>query len=91
MAQVLDPPELMLLGIQDIPVKMVGATKIKLAVCDEPFRVPVMTAFWVVVRMPAVAVTMAVMAPGAIVTEAGRVRKGLLDESETVAPPKGAG
>ena len=80
-------PELTLVGLQDRAVTSMGATRVKLAVWEEPFRVAVTVALWVVVRVPAVAVKVPEVALAATVTEARRVSNGLLPESVTVLPP----
>ena len=52
-------PELTLVGLQDKAVTSMGAIKVKLAVCEELFRVAVMMALWVAVTLPAVALKVA--------------------------------
>jgi hypothetical protein len=58
---------------------------------DEPLAVAVNVPVQVLVMVPAVAEKLAVVAPAAMLTEAGAVSNGLLDESATVRPPVGAG
>jgi hypothetical protein len=88
--QVEDAPEFTVVGLQAKPVKSMGATRLNVVVCDAPFKVAVIVAFWVVVRVPAVAVKVAVEATAATVTEAGTVSRGLLAERVTTVPPVGA-
>ena len=88
--QVLEAPELTLVGLQARAVTNIGATRLKLAVCEVPFIVAVMVALCVVVSVPAVAVKVAVAALAGTVTEAGTVRAGLLLVRATTVPPVGA-
>jgi len=87
--QVVEALELMLVG-QDRPVTSMGATRVKLAVWEELFKVAVRVALWVVVRLPTVAVKVAVLALAATVTEAGTVRAVLLLARVAMLPPLGA-
>ena len=86
----LEAPELMLVRLQDRAVTSMGATRVRLAVWEELFRVAVRVALWVVVSVPTVAVNVAVLALAATVTEAGTVRAELLLARVTVLPPLGA-
>ena len=88
--QVLVLPELRLEGLQDRAVTSMGATRVRLAVWEELFRLAVRVALWVVVRLPTVAVKVAVLALAATVTEAGTVSAALLADRATVLPPLGA-
>ena len=71
-------------------VTSMGATRVRLAVWVELFKVAVTVALWVVVKVPAVAVKLAEVAEAATVTEAGTVRAELLLDNVTVLPPLGA-
>jgi hypothetical protein len=88
--QVVEAPELTLLGLQARAVTSMGATKVKVAVWVAPFSVAVMVADWVVVNVPAVAVNVAEFALAATTTDAGTVKEALLSERATAAPPVGA-
>ena len=89
--QVLLAPASRLVGLQATPLTRMGATRVRLAVWVELFKVAVTVALWVVVRVPAVAVKVAEVAEAATVTEAGTVRAELLLDNVTVLPPLGAG
>jgi hypothetical protein len=88
--QVEDAPEFTVVGLQAKPVTSMGATRLNVVVCDAPFKVAVIVALWVVVRVPAVAAKVAVVDVAATVTEGGTVSKGLLAETVTRLPPAGA-
>jgi len=89
--QVLEAPELRLLGLHDRAVTCMGATRVKLVVWEVKFKMPVMAAFWVMGSVPeAVAVKVAVVAPAGTVTEAGTVSWVLLSRSAIGLPPAGA-
>ena len=78
------------LGVQLREEIVVGATRLRVAVWEAPFRVAVTVALWLVVSVPAVAVKLAEVLLAATVTEAGSVSAELLSESVTLAPPVGA-
>ena len=85
-------PELRLDGVQDNEISAAVpevATKAIEAVWF-PFNAPVITADWLVVMFPAVAVKTALMAPDATKTDVGTVSAGKLLDSVTVAPPEPA-
>ena len=86
----LEAPEFTLVGLQARAVTSMGATRVKLAVCEELFKVAVMVALWVVVRVPAVAVKVAEVAAAGTLTDAGTVKAVLLLARATVLPPVGA-
>ena len=88
--QVLDIPELMLVGLQAREVTRTGATRLTVAVLELLLRVAVTVALELVVKVPAVTVNVPVVAPDGTRTEAGVVREALLSESVTVLPPLGA-
>ena len=88
--QVVVPAELTVEGVHAKAVTSMGATRVRLAVWVELFKVAVTLAFWVVVKVPAVAVKVAEVAEAATVTEAGTVRAELLLDKATVLPPAGA-
>ena len=88
--QVVEAPELTLVGLQVSAEIAVGATRLRVAVWEAPFRVAVTVALWLVVSVPAVAVKLAEVLLAATVTEAGSVSAELLSESVTLAPPVGA-
>jgi hypothetical protein len=67
-----------------------GATRVKLAVWEAPFRVAVMVADWVVVIVPTVAVKVVEALLAGTVTDAGTVSAVLLLDSATALPPVGA-
>ena len=71
---VVEDPEFTLVGLQESPETAVGATKLRLAVCDELFSVAVTVADWVVVSVPTVAVNVPELAFAATVTDAGTVK-----------------
>ena len=77
-------PEFTLVGLHAKAETSVGATKLKVAVWEEPFRVAVTVALWDVVTAPAVAVKVALLAPLDTVTEAGTLRLALLSLSATL-------
>jgi len=85
-----EAPEFTLAGLQARPVTSMGATRVKEAVWEEPFKVAVTVALWVVGRVPAMAVKVAVVAPTLTLTEAGMLSSALLFDSATVVPPVGA-
>ena len=88
--QVVDAPELTLLGLQAREETSMGATSVKVVVCEAPFRVAVMVADRVVMIVPTVAVKVAEVALTAMVSKAGTVSEALLSERATTVPPVGA-
>ena len=88
--QVVEALELTLVGLQVRAETRVGATRVKLAVWEAPFSVPVTVADWVVVTVPAVAAKVVEVLFAGTVTDAGTVNAVLLLESPTVVPPLGA-
>jgi len=89
MQAAVDPADRMA-GLQLTPVTSVGATRVKLAVCEAPFKLAVTAALCVLVSVPAVAVKVAVVAPGVTVTDAGTLKAALLLATATTLPPAGA-
>ena len=85
-----DAPELTLLGLQAREETSMGATSVKVVVCEAPFRVAVMVADWVVVIVPTVAVKVVEALLAGTVTDAGTVSAVLLLDSATALPPVGA-
>ena len=85
-----DVPELTLAGLQAREESSVGATRLKVAVCKVPFKVAVMVALWLVVRVPTVAMKVAELAPADTVADGGTVSRALLSDSVTVAPEEAA-
>ena len=88
--QVVDAPEFTLLGLQVREETSMGATRVKLAVWEAPFRAAVTVAGWVAVIVPAVAAKVVEALLAGTVTEAGTVSAVLLLESATALPPVGA-
>ena len=86
----LEAPEFTLVGLQARAVTSMGATRLRLAVWVEVFNVAVTVAVWEVVRVPAVAVKVAVVAEAGTLTEAGTVKAALLLARVTELPPLGA-
>ena len=77
-------------GAQLSEVGTVGATRLSVAVTETLLSVAVMVAFWLTLSAPVVAAKVAVVEPAATVTVAGTLRKVLVLESATEAPPLGA-
>jgi len=88
--QVVDAPELTLVGLQARAETSTRATSVRVAVFEAPFRVAVMVADCVVVTVPTVAVKVVEVLVAGTVTDAGTVSAGLLLESATALPPVGA-
>jgi hypothetical protein len=88
--QVAAPPELMLLGLHDRVETTAGSIKLRVTVCNVPFRVAVTVALWFDGRAPAVAMKLAELAPAGTVTEEGSERSALLSDSATVVPEEAA-
>jgi len=87
--QVVDEPELTLVGLQVKP-DTAGATKLTLVACEAPFRTAVIVALWFAVTTPALAVNVVELLFAATVTDAGTVSAALFDEIATALPPVGA-
>jgi hypothetical protein len=83
-------PELTLVGLQASAETRVGATRLKVALWDEPLRLAVTVAVCVVVMVPRLAVKVAEVLLAGTVTDAGTVNAVLLLESPTVLPPEPA-
>ena len=81
-------PEFTLVGLQAKAVTSVGATRVKLAVWEEPLRVAVTVAVCVVVMAPRLAVKVVEVLLAGTVTDAGTVSAVLLLESPTALPPE---
>ena len=90
--QVLVPGPVNEAGLQAraLTLKVTGATSEIAEVALAPLAVAVSVAVELVEIVPAVAEKAAVAAPAAMLTEAGAVSSGLLDEMVTVRPPVGA-
>ncbi len=82
--QVVDAPELTLVGLQASAETRVGATKLTVAVWEEPpLRLEITVADWFVVMVPAVAMKVAELAPADTVTDVGTVSTALLSDTVT--------
>ncbi len=88
--QVVEEPEFTLVGLHARAETKVGATRLRMAVWEEPLRVAVSVPVWVVVMAPRLAVKVADRLPAGTVTEAGTVSAALLLESPTALPPEAA-
>ena len=88
--QMVAAPELTLVGLQVRAETSVGATRFKVALCEELPRVAVTVAVWLVVIVPTVALKVADVLLAGTVTDAETGRAALLLESPTVLPPVGA-
>ena len=88
--QVVDAPEFTLVGLHARAETSVGATRLKVAVCEEPLRVAVMIADWLTVIVATVAEKVAEELLADTVTDAATGSAALLEESATVLPPDGA-
>jgi hypothetical protein len=88
--QVLEALELTVVGLQVTVDTSTGATRLREALWEAPFRVALMVADWVVVIVAAVAVKVAEVLFAGTVTDAGTVSAVLLLESPTALPPAGA-
>lgn len=88
--QAVDASALTVVGLQAKPDTWVGATKLKVVVCKEPFKVAPTVAVWVVVNAPAVATKVAEVAPAGTVTAAGTASTALLSDSPTEVFAEGA-
>ena len=79
-----DAPELTLVGLQASAETRVGATKLTVAVWEEPpLRLEITVADWFVVMVPAVAMKVAELAPADTVTDVGTVSTALLSDTVT--------
>ena len=88
--QVVEVPELTLVGLQARVETSVGAIRLKFAVWEEPLRLAVMMAVWLVVMAPTITLSVAEVLLAGTVTDAETGSAGLLLESATVLPPVGA-
>jgi hypothetical protein len=88
--QVVDAPELTLVGLQASAETRVGAIRLNVAVWEEPPRLAVMVADWLVVMAPTITLRVAEVLLAGTVTDAETGSAGLLLESATVLPPVGA-
>ena len=79
-----------LVGLQASEETSMGATRVKLAVWEAPFRAAATVAGWVAVIVPAVAAKVVEALLAGTVTDAGTVSTALLLESATALPPVGA-
>ena len=86
-----EAPEFTLVVLQASAETRVGATRLRVALCELPLRLTVTVAVWVVVMEPRLAVKVADVLSAGTVTDAGTVNAGLLLERPTVLPPDGAG
>jgi hypothetical protein len=81
---------LTLVGLQATTETRVGATRLRVALCELPLRMAVTVAVCVVVMVPRLAVKVAEVLLAGTVTDAGTVSAVLLLESPTVLPPEPA-
>ena len=88
--QVVEAPELTLVGLQAKLETRVGVIRLRVAFCELPLRLAVTVAVWVVVMVPRLAVNVAEVLLAGTVTDAGTVNAVLLLESPTVLPPEPA-
>src|SRR5580658_10739052 len=88
--QVLAAPEFTLVGVQASAETSVGATRLKVALCEELPKVAVTVPDWLVVIAAAVALKVAEVLFAGTVTDAGTMSAVLLLESPTALPPNGA-
>ena len=79
-----------LVGLQATTETRVGATRLRVALCELPLRMAVTVAVCVVVMVPRLAVKVAEVLLAGTVTDAGTVSAVLLLESPTVLPPEPA-
>ena len=84
-------PELTLVGLHASADTRVGATRLNVAVWEDPLRVAVTAAVWVVVMVPRLAANVVDVLVAGTVTDAGTVSAVLLIESPIALPPLGAG
>jgi hypothetical protein len=90
MVQVVEAPELTLVGLQASAETRVGAIRLNVAVWEEPPRLAVMVADWLVVMVPTVALKVAEVLLAGTATDAETGSAALLLASATVLPPVGA-
>jgi hypothetical protein len=88
--QVLEALDSIVMGLQARADTSTGATRLKVALWEAPFRVAVMVADWAVVIVPTVALKVVEALFAGTVTDTGTVSAALLLESPTVLPPLGA-
>jgi hypothetical protein len=88
--QVLPALWLRLLGLQASPPESCPS-RLRVAVLDPPFHVPVMVVSWLLgIVAAAVTLKAELVAPAATVTVAGTVNSGLLLDNDIAIPPAGA-
>ena len=85
-----EAPELTLVGLQASVETSVGATRLRVALCELPLKEAVTVAVCVVVMVPRLAVNVAEVLLAGTVIDAGTVNAVLLLESPTVLPPEPA-
>ena len=85
-----EAPEFTLVGLQARVETSVGAIRLKFAVWEEPLRLAVMVADWLVVMVPTVALKVAEVLLAGTATDADTGSAVLLLASATVLPPVGA-
>ena len=88
--QAVEAPEFTLVGLQARVETSVGAIRLKVAVWEEPLRLAVMMAVWLVVMAPMVALNVAEVLLAGTATDAETGSAVLLLASATVLPPVGA-
>ena len=82
--------EFTLVGLQASVETRVGATRLRVALCELPLKEAVTVAVCVVVMVPRLAVKVAEVLLAGTVTDAGTVNVVLSLESPTILPPDGA-
>ena len=88
--QVVEAPEFTPVGLHANADTRVGATRLRVALCELPLRLAVTAAVCVVVMVPRLAVKVAEELLAGAATDAGTVNTVLLLESPTVLPADGA-
>jgi hypothetical protein len=81
-------PELTVAGLQAKLDTRVGAIRLTVVVCKEPFNVALILALWFVLNAPTVPMKAAELAPTATVTDEGINIRALLSDSGTVVLDK---
>ena len=82
--------EFTLVGLQASVETRVGATRLRVALCELPLKEAVTVAVCVVVMVPRLAVNVAEVLLAGTVIDAGTVNAVLLLKSPTALPPDGA-